>query len=92
MIELKAFSHSGKDKDNEDYALCHRLSGNSLVAVLADGMGGLSYGACAAKDSGMFAGRRIAYGIRCRRLCHIQEMQGIKVQDGSRSDRGLGHG
>lgn len=49
MIELKAFSHSGKDKDNEDYALCHRLSGNSLVAVLADGMGGLSYGACAAK-------------------------------------------
>ena len=49
MIELKAFSHSGKDKDNEDYALCHRLSDNSLVAVLADGMGGLSYGACAAK-------------------------------------------
>lgn len=49
MIELKAFSHSGRDKDNEDYALCHRLSDNSLVAVLADGMGGLSYGACAAK-------------------------------------------
>ena len=49
MIELKAFSHSGKDKDNEDYTLCHRLTDNSLVAVLADGMGGLSYGAEAAK-------------------------------------------
>ena len=49
MIELNTFSHSGKDKANEDYALCHRLSDNSLVAVLADGMGGLSYGAEAAK-------------------------------------------
>lgn len=50
MIELNTFSHSGKDKANEDYALCHRLSDNSLVAVLADGMGGLSYGAEAAKS------------------------------------------
>ena len=49
MIELNTFSHSGKDKANEDYALCHRLSDNSFVAVLADGMGGLSYGAEAAK-------------------------------------------
>ena len=49
MIKLNTFSHSGKDKANEDYALCHRLSDNSLVAVLADGMGGLSYGAEAAK-------------------------------------------
>ena len=49
MIELNTFSHSGKYKANEDYALCHRLSDNSLVAVLADGMGGLSYGAEAAK-------------------------------------------
>lgn len=48
-IELKAFSHSGKDKTNEDYFLCHRLSDDSLVVILADGMGGLSYGACAAK-------------------------------------------
>lgn len=47
--EFKVFSYSGKDKANEDYALCHRLSDNSLVAVLADGMGGLSYGAEAAK-------------------------------------------
>ena len=65
MIELKAFSHSGKDKDNEDYALCHRLSDNSLVAVLADGMGGLSYGACAAKiiSDSILATRRKTYCV-----------------------------
>lgn len=48
-IEFKTFTSSGIDKDNEDYILCHKLSGNSLVAILADGMGGLSYGAEAAK-------------------------------------------
>ena len=48
-IEFKTISYSGKDKINEDYILCHRLSGNSLVAILADGMGGLSHGAEAAK-------------------------------------------
>ena len=49
MIEYQTFSLPGKDKTNEDYTLCHRLSDKSLVAVLADGMGGLSYGAEAAK-------------------------------------------
>ncbi|WP_294589945.1 protein phosphatase 2C domain-containing protein [uncultured Bacteroides sp.] len=48
-IEFKAISYSGKDKINEDYILCHKLSDNSLIAILADGMGGLSYGAEAAK-------------------------------------------
>lgn len=48
-IEFKTFSFSGINKNSEDYILCHRLSGNSLVAILADGMGGLSYGAEAAK-------------------------------------------
>ena len=48
-IEFKTISYSGKDKINEDYILCHRLSGNSFVAILADGMGGLSHGAEAAK-------------------------------------------
>ena len=48
-IELKTTSYSGKDKINEDYILCHKLSDNSLIAILADGMGGLSYGAEAAK-------------------------------------------
>lgn len=48
-IELKTISYSGKDKINEDYILCHKLSDNSLIAILADGMGGLSYGAEAAK-------------------------------------------
>lgn len=48
-IEFKTISHSGKDKINEDYILCHKLSDNSLIAILADGMGGFSYGAEAAK-------------------------------------------
>lgn len=48
-FEFKTISCSGKDKVNEDYILCHRLSDNSLVAILADGMGGLSHGAEAAR-------------------------------------------
>lgn len=48
-IEFKTISYSRKDKINEDYILCHKLSDNSLIAILADGMGGLSYGAEAAK-------------------------------------------
>lgn len=48
-IEFKAFSFPGTGKINEDYILCHKLSDNSLIAILADGMGGLSYGAEAAK-------------------------------------------
>lgn len=48
-VGLKTFSYAGKDKDNEDYILCHSLSDNSVIAILADGMGGLSYGAEAAK-------------------------------------------
>lgn len=48
-IDFKAISYPGKDKRNEDYVLCHKLSHNSIVAILADGMGGLSFGAEAAK-------------------------------------------
>lgn len=48
-IEFKTISYSGKDKTNEDYILCHKLSDNILISILADGMGGLSYGAEAAK-------------------------------------------
>lgn len=48
IIEFKTFSCSGKDKSNEDYILCRKVSENCLVAILADGMGGLSYGAEAA--------------------------------------------
>ncbi len=48
-IEFNLFSYSGRDKTNEDYILCHKLSDSSLIAILADGMGGLSYGAEAAK-------------------------------------------
>lgn len=49
IIEFKTFSYSGKDKSNEDYILCRKISDNCLVAILADGMGGLSYGAEAAR-------------------------------------------
>lgn len=48
-IEFKVFSYSGKDKANDDYASCLKLSDTCLVAILADGIGGLSYGAEAAK-------------------------------------------
>lgn len=48
-IDFKAISCPGKDKSNEDYILCHKLSHNSIIAILADGMGGLSFGAEAAK-------------------------------------------
>jgi len=48
-IEFRTYSHSGKDKPNEDYILCHKLSDDSAITILADGMGGLSYGAEAAK-------------------------------------------
>lgn len=48
-IDFKALSCPGKGKNNEDYILCHKLSHNCIVAVLADGMGGLSFGAEAAK-------------------------------------------
>ena len=41
-IDFKTISFPGKDKSNEDYILCHKLSHNSIIAILADGMGGLS--------------------------------------------------
>ena len=48
-IDLETISYPGKGEANEDYILCRKLSDNSLIAILADGMGGLSYGADAAK-------------------------------------------
>lgn len=48
-FDFKTISYSGKNKTNEDYISCHKLFDNSLIAVLADGMGGLSHGAEAAK-------------------------------------------
>lgn len=44
----KTYSSSGKNKPNEDFVLCQSLSDNDLFVVVADGMGGLSYGADAA--------------------------------------------
>jgi len=48
-FEFKTITYSGRDKSNEDYILCHKVSDNCLIAILADGIGGLSYGAEAAK-------------------------------------------
>lgn len=48
-IDFKTRSCPGKDKSNEDYILCHKLSHNCIVSILTDGMGGLSFGAEAAK-------------------------------------------
>lgn len=64
-IEFKAVSYSGKDAPNEDYILCHKLSNNSLIAILADGMGGLSYGAEAAKN--------VSESIMAIILDHVQD-------------------
>lgn len=64
-IDLKTISYSGKDKINEDYILCHKLSGNCLIAILADGMGGLSYGAEAAQI--------VSESIMATILNHVQD-------------------
>ena len=48
-IDFSTISYPGYTKDNEDYISCRKVSGNCLVAILADGMGGLSHGAEAAK-------------------------------------------
>lgn len=49
MTEFKTISRCGRDKRNEDFILCHQLSDDGIIAILADGMGGLSYGAEAAE-------------------------------------------
>ena len=48
-IEFTTYSIPRIGKINEDYILCHKLSDNRLIAILADGMGGLSHGTEAAK-------------------------------------------
>lgn len=48
-FDIKTSSYPGRDKANEDYILCSNVSENCFVAILADGMGGLSYGAEAAR-------------------------------------------
>lgn len=44
MKKFNTSSIAGKGKENEDYILCQHLSDEYLLAILADGMGGLSYG------------------------------------------------
>jgi serine/threonine protein phosphatase PrpC len=46
---VKSSSHNGIGKVNEDYLICRKLSNNCVVAILADGMGGLSHGDLAAR-------------------------------------------
>lgn len=47
-IGFETFSFCGTGKSNEDYILCRRLH-DGFIAILADGMGGLSHGADAAR-------------------------------------------
>ena len=42
--KFNTFSIAGNGKTNEDYILCQDLSKEWSLAILADGMGGLSYG------------------------------------------------
>ena len=43
-MKINTFSLAGSCKTNEDYILCRDLSEEYSLAILADGMGGLSYG------------------------------------------------
>jgi serine/threonine protein phosphatase PrpC len=47
--KFNTFSIAGNSKTNEDYILCQDLSEEWSLAILADGMGGLSYGNEAAR-------------------------------------------
>ena len=53
--KFNTFSTAGNGKTNEDCILCRELSEEWSLAILADGMGGLSYGNEAAKI--------VSYGI-----------------------------
>ena len=46
---IKSSSHNGIGKINEDCRICRKLSNNRMIAILADGMGGLSHGDLAAR-------------------------------------------
>ena len=46
---VKSNSHNGIGKVNEDYLICRELPDNCVVAILTDGMGGLSHGDLAAR-------------------------------------------
>lgn len=47
-MRIKSSSNNGTGKINEDYLICRKLSDNCTIAILADGMGGLSHGDLAA--------------------------------------------
>jgi serine/threonine protein phosphatase PrpC len=48
-MEYITYSHIGKRKSNEDLVLVKELNPNTLLAIIADGMGGYEYGGNAAK-------------------------------------------
>lgn len=49
MIDVEVFSKAGIGKDNEDYALHTEIAPDVALAVVCDGMGGLSNGADASR-------------------------------------------
>jgi len=44
MMKVNTYSAKGKRENNEDYILSHQLSPDCSVFLVADGMGGYSYG------------------------------------------------
>ena len=49
MIDVEVFSKAGIGKDNEDYALHREIAPDVALAVVCDGMGGLSNGVDASR-------------------------------------------
>lgn len=47
-MEVRSSTQKGVNRVNEDYLVCRELSDQSVLAILADGMGGLSHGDLAA--------------------------------------------
>ena len=43
-MKARFYSCSGVGKNNEDFCICQKLDDNCTIAILVDGMGGLSYG------------------------------------------------
>jgi len=51
-MKVETYSIKGKSFENEDFLLWQDLGGNKLVAVVADGMGGMDAGLLAARTAG----------------------------------------
>ena len=64
MIHHSENSQEGQFPVNEDRLLVKRLSNDSILAVMADGMGGLDHGEIAAE----IAARQIVFSLEEKRV------------------------